>query len=363
MNYLVPLLFFTDPEVVSEPVYLSDVLTVLGWVISFFILLPVWAAFISPHYGPHRTINVLFLREWFPQVAGSVDYFVEQIFRVKNLKTRSKLGVSLWRVLIYSLFISFAVYMLCTEGWFSIPNFRFCVWGDLALTPPPKAAWPPHVSPFCRQYYLLRMGYALFSVTNLVLNDNKRPDYLMYVIHHFCEFSLLLFSFTCRFTRFGVVVLLIHDPSDLFLQMAKATAYATRDPKNQRYKDVNAVFFALFMICWLVLRLIGLPLLFSSIWTDVVNPMKTLARDICRVDVETVTIVIRLLFTGLAAGLYVLHLIWFWMIVRIALVIVTKNNYTDTRSDDDNDPEVKRIEAELELKEKLKNEKLNKKDE
>jgi hypothetical protein len=166
----------------------------------------------------------------------------------------------------------------------------------------------------------------------------------MYVVHHSTETLLLLFSLACRFTRFGIVVFLIHDPSDLFLQLAKVSEYTTRHPSRKNWKFLVTLWFVLFALCWLVLRLILLPFLFSGIWTDVVNPMEVLVKNITRL--QNIKLLVRLVFSGLAGALYVLHVWWFVMILKIAYRIVAKTNLRDTRSDDENDPEVKQAERE-----------------
>jgi len=49
----------------------------------------------------------------------------------------------------------------------------------------------------------------------------RRKDWLESMIHHVATTLLLVYSYYVNFTRVGVMVLLIHDMSDIFLEAAK----------------------------------------------------------------------------------------------------------------------------------------------
>jgi hypothetical protein len=58
---------------------------------------------------------------------------------------------------------------------------------------------------------------------------------------------------SCRFFRIGTIILALHDTSDVFLETAKLCKYTE--------KELGAsLFFGLFAISWLLLRLIYYPL-------------------------------------------------------------------------------------------------------
>jgi hypothetical protein len=58
---------------------------------------------------------------------------------------------------------------------------------------------------------------------------------------------------SCRFFRIGTIILALHDTSDVFLETAKLCKYTE--------KELGAsLFFGLFAISWLLLRLIFFPI-------------------------------------------------------------------------------------------------------
>ncbi len=44
-------------------------------------------------------------------------------------------------------------------------------------------------------------------------------DFWIQTIHHIVTMSLLVFSYTCNFVRIGAVILLVHDVSDVILEV------------------------------------------------------------------------------------------------------------------------------------------------
>jgi len=332
--------WFLNPNV-QEHFYLSDVAMVFIWAISFATILHIWAAFMSPYYGSNRVVNVLFLRKWYPNVARRIDHLIKKTFLVTNIKTRSKLANSLWRIISYSVFAGCAAYVIRSEDWFSWENFRYCVYGEID----PNGGWPPFSTPLIRQYYVFRLGYAFFSLVNLLGYERHRPDFKVYVVHHFCEISLLVYSFVTRQSRFGLMVFILHDPSDLLLQMAKVSEYAWRHPSRQKYRIFNVILFLSFAISWLILRLILFPYLFTGLISDFTKPLGIFLTRIQRVNYLW-----RFYQTSAMAlfvMLYVLHWFWFGMIVKVAWIGAVKNQHRDARSDEDNDDETQQLMKEL----------------
>ena len=63
-----------------------------------------------------------------------------------------------------------------------------------------------------------------------------------------------------RFARVGSVIMLLHDPSDIFLEGAKMCNYAG-------WERPSVVLFVLLLVTWFALRLVVLPgWIISSIW-------------------------------------------------------------------------------------------------
>lgn len=56
----------------------------------------------------------------------------------------------------------------------------------------------------------------------------RRKDWLESMIHHVATTMLLVYSYYVNFTRVGVMVLLVHDISDIFLEAAKLCRWGAR---------------------------------------------------------------------------------------------------------------------------------------
>ena len=56
----------------------------------------------------------------------------------------------------------------------------------------------------------------------------RRRDWLESMIHHVVTVGLLAYSYYVNFTRVGIMIMLVHDISDIFLEISKLSRYAKR---------------------------------------------------------------------------------------------------------------------------------------
>jgi len=81
------------------------------------------------------------------------------------------------------------------------------------------------------------------------------PHFLLMWFHlgiGYCHVKIAKVVVSCRFFRIGTIILALHDTSDVFLETAKLCKYTE--------KELGAsLFFGLFAISWLLLRLIYFP--------------------------------------------------------------------------------------------------------
>lgn len=69
---------------------------------------------------------------------------------------------------------------------------------------------------------------------------------------------LIILFVSCRFVRVGSIVLALHDGSDVFLEVGKMSKYSGAE-------GLAGISFVLFMLSWLILRLIIYP--FWILWS------------------------------------------------------------------------------------------------
>ncbi len=73
-------------------------------------------------------------------------------------------------------------------------------------------------------YYVLGIGYYLYSSLT-VFYEPKMKDRTQLLIHHAATLTLLLSSYLANRTRYGAVIMLLHDVSDPFMEISKLGLY------------------------------------------------------------------------------------------------------------------------------------------
>jgi len=181
--------------------------------------------------------------------------------------------------------------------------------------------YPQHVDLDTRLLYIWEMGlYIHFLGFQFI--DTIRKDFLEMFIHHIATFSLLVFSLICGYYRIGVLVLFMHDISDVFLEASKLFLYS--EAKLPVVKIPLAdIGFVIFALSFLIFRLVLYP------W-KVVYPLPTnVIPNHGGSDWG-----VSYYFVGFLLILQALHIYWFYLISVMICKFVLKGNVEgDIRSD------------------------------
>ncbi|KAI3357613.1 hypothetical protein L3Q82_016030, partial [Scortum barcoo] len=175
------------------------------------------------------------------------------------------------------------------------------------------ASLPKPLSPGQYNYYVAELAF-YWSLMFSQFTDIKRKDFAIMLVHHLATIMLITFSYGNNMIRAGTLVMCVHDASDIFLEAAKLANYA----KYQRLCDG---LFVVFSISFFLTRLVIYPfwiinsVLFES-W-EIIGPYRA-----------------WWLLNGLLLVLQTLHIIWFYLIARIAFKAIFKGKVSkDDRSD------------------------------
>jgi hypothetical protein len=206
-----------------------------------------------------------------------------------------------WRFIFYFLAFWLGLYILLDKPWFS--KTAYCWIG-----------YPKHaISADIWWYYMLEMSF-YWSLIMSQFMDIKRKDFVEMTIHHFATISLMSMSWSANMVRVGTLVLVVHDATDYILEFAKLTKYC-------RYSKLCDVLFVVFAVTFFVTRIVIYPywILYSTLF-------------------EATTIVgmaqIYYAYNGLLCILQLLHLFWFFTIMRMAKsYIVNGQVEKDARSE------------------------------
>ena len=82
--------------------------------------------------------------------------------------------------------------------------------------------------------------------------DEKRKDFLVMLIHHILTLTLIIVSYATRYHKVGILVIFVHDVTDILLELTKCHVYLKN--RNKKYYALNEqmsnVGFVSFAIAW-----------------------------------------------------------------------------------------------------------------
>ncbi len=160
-------------------------------------------------------------------------------------------------------------------------------------------------------FYMVQFGCHLHTLIDHVVFKWKDPKFWEMFLHHGMAVFLIFFSYMTNEVAVGILVLFTHDPGDIFLDLVR---FYNDFKKRNEY--LVGIFYSAFMFVWVYFRLYSFPCCIvkeafhkldskpAAEWGYLYSPY-------------------MYLFMMLSA-LVLLHVYWFFFIVRIAINIVTK---------------------------------------
>eukprot|EP01028_Stygiella_incarcerata_P013060 TRINITY_DN8111_c0_g1_i2.p1 TRINITY_DN8111_c0_g1~~TRINITY_DN8111_c0_g1_i2.p1 ORF type:complete len:313 (+),score=63.39 TRINITY_DN8111_c0_g1_i2:239-1177(+) len=148
--------------------------------------------------------------------------------------------------------------------------------------------------PYVRLYFLMELAFYVHALFYTVRFDARRSDWNQFIIHHVSTILVTGCAYYFRQHRASVMILILHNVSDIFLYSAKVSKYLG-------YAGLTDVLFLLFAVSFLMCRLIGLThfvIYFTAIEADFLAFRHTQ----------------NMLFTILIG----LHVFWFGLIIKVA---------------------------------------------
>ncbi|XP_074056511.1 ceramide synthase 4-like [Macrotis lagotis] len=114
-------------------------------------------------------------------------------------------------------------------------------------------------------WYLLELGLYISMMLTFAF-DVKRKDFKEQIIHHSSTIILICHSYFSNYLRIGTLVMLIHDVSDIFLEMGKMLKYA-------QWEKSSKVIFIIFTLIFFISRLFVFPykVLYTTYYSSMVN--------------------------------------------------------------------------------------------
>jgi len=214
-----------------------------------------------------------------------------------------------WRWIFYLIIFYYGLVVIWQKPW--MWDTRNCWYGHPFQSVDRAVFW----------YYTVSLSFYISLVICLCM-DNKRKDFTETVIHHMTTILLIVFSWVTNFVRVGTLVLLVHDISDNFLEGAKLAKY-------MRYQKLCDTLFVLFTLSWFFARILILPL-----W--VIRSTMFEGHYILE------KIPAYYVFNVLLIILFILNVMWFYTICRVAYYSIAKG---EVERDERSESELEEVES------------------
>ncbi|PSS28029.1 hypothetical protein M430DRAFT_132140 [Amorphotheca resinae ATCC 22711] len=275
--------------------------------------------------------------------AAAMDYVLMPLAKRGGVKTgrdQTRFAEQAWLLIYYSVFWTLGMYLLVnSDYWLNLKE----LWTD----------WPNREIGGLRKWYIL-VQYAFWLQQIMVINiEKRRKDHWQMFTHHIVTTMLIFTSYGYHQTKVANLILCIMDVVDIFLPVAKCLKYLG-------YTTICDIVFGIFMFTWVTARHVLYLMICWSVYADIpatisygcyrgkngaitgpfpppdrfghlIEPFRDPEGIVCWNDGIKWGFLSALLF------LQGITLMWFWMILKVAISVLKGGQADDTRSDDDDD--------------------------
>ncbi|XP_060214979.1 ASC1-like protein [Lycium barbarum] len=281
-----------------------------------FIVLPLFALFFP-------TVRFLLDRFVFEKVARRLIFGKgQEVIKIETDERRKKIRKfkeSAWKCIYFLSAEAFALLVTYNEPWFTNTKYFWVGPGD--------QTWPDQkYKSKLKALYMYAGGFYAYSIFALIFWETRRSDFGVSMSHHVATAILIALSYIIRFARVGSVVLALHDASDIFLEIGKMSKYSGAEA-------LASSSFILFVLSWIILRLIYYP--FWVLWSTSYEVLQSLDKEKHKVDGP----IYYYTFNTLLFCLLVLHIYWWVLIYRMLVKQIQARGQLsdDVRSDSEDE--------------------------
>ncbi|KAK2594729.1 Sphingosine N-acyltransferase lag1 [Conoideocrella luteorostrata] len=273
--------------------------------------------------------------------AGFMEYVLAPFARMQGVtkkKDQVRFTEQAWLLVYYSVFWTMGAYIYCKSPYFF--NMRE-LWTD----------WPNREMDGLMKGYILAQ-WAFWLQQIIVINiEERRKDHWQMFSHHIITISLISSCYYYHHTRVGNLILIVMDVVDLFLPMAKCLKYAG-------YNTICDIMFGVFMTSWLLARHVLYLAVCWSVYSHtpeimpagcfrgtnehligpeapppglmwLIEPYISSTGRVCYNET------VKWAFLAPLLALQGITIVWFTMIVRVAMKVLRGDGAEDSRSDDE----------------------------
>lgn len=277
--------------------------------------------------------------------AAVMDYILMPLAKkggVKTARDQTRFAEQAWLLVFYSVFWPLGMYILIkSDYWMNLKE----LWTN----------WPSREIAGLLKWYTLAQ-YAFWLQQILVINiEARRKDHWQMFTHHIVTTTLIFTAYGYHQTRVANLILCMMDVVDIVLPVAKCLKYLG-------YTTITDYLFGLFIAVWFAARHVIYLLICWSVYADIpevirygcykgkagaiqgpfpppdrfghlLEPFRHPDGIVCWNDTIKWGFLSALLF------LQGITLLWFWMIIKVAIKVLQGGEADDIRSDDEGDNE------------------------
>ncbi|EGZ78048.1 longevity assurance proteins LAG1/LAC1 [Neurospora tetrasperma FGSC 2509] len=275
--------------------------------------------------------------------AATLEYLFAPYAKSKGISKRkdiTRFSEQAWLLIYYSVFWTLGLYIYWQSPHFFNLRELWTNWPNRELTGIMKG------------YMLAQLAFWLQQI--LVINiEERRKDHWQMFTHHIITICLIYASYRYGHTRVGNLILVLMDVVDLFLPLAKCLKYLG-------HSSACDFMFVVFMISWFVARHVLYLTVCYSVYTHttsiipygcfsgapgnlkgpfqppadkgalyLLEPLWNPDGLVCYDDT------VKWIFLSMLLFLQALTIMWFSLIIRVALRVLRGEGADDTRSDDE----------------------------
>jgi ceramide synthetase len=235
---------------------------------------------------------------------------------LKKAVTMKKWCDQSWQLVIHVSMTIFELIVMADETWWQDTT---SLWNQGTAT----GVFPEHKF-LTKLLYITQLAIWIYTAFSCKFLEEIRKDYFVMMTHHVVTIALVTWSYRIGFLPVGVIVLLLHDLSDIPLDMLKMANYLKME--GLRGFFVSETMFVIVFAGWIYLRIYTYPtkLLYTTL---VENREAAMTME----DAHDWTNLFPnpgppswLFFNVLLVTLYCLHIWWGLLLVRVAVGTLTK---------------------------------------
>jgi len=222
---------------------------------------------------------------------------------LKRPTDRRKFADQSWQLAIHVSMTCYGLYVLPALDW--IQDTKQCYRG-------PGGAYGTQGDVWLERLYVMQISIWAYTAFSHRWVDSRHKDYFVMFTHHVVTIFLICVSWNINL-KFGALVLLLHDASDIGVDLLKMSNYAGRGSDHGGL-PITEVIFVTALVVWIYLRLWVYPtvLLPSAFFESVA---------VCE-DVGVNCSIMRLALVVLQ----IMHVWWTYLLLRILVSGITHDS-------------------------------------